>query len=186
MSYELWKDIEGYEGLYQVSDKGRVKSLMYNKEIILTPCFNTRKYLYVTLYKDGKKKNYVIHRLVCTAFVKKVKNKPMVNHKDGIKVHNYSSNLEWCNAKENVHHAQNNGLVPPPFLGKFGKDHNTSKPIEQYTLDGELVSTYYGQREAERMTGINHDYIGQVARNVRKEAGGFIWRFKRRRKVLIK
>ena len=118
---EIWADIEGYEGLYQVSHLGRVKSLgrvvkrtdgtiQTFKERILKPRLDGSGYSMVMLYVEGKGKNIKIHRLVAKAFISNVNNKPQVNHINAIKTDNRISNLEWCTNSENQKHAYNNGL----------------------------------------------------------------------------
>lgn len=111
---EIWKNIKGYEDLYQVSDTGRVKSLSrlrkgnggYTSERILKPTLNSKTgYLYVALCKDGKPKTKSIHRFQAIAHIKNSKNKPEVNHKDGNKLNNNSYNLEWVTSSENRNHA---------------------------------------------------------------------------------
>ncbi len=105
---ELWKDVIGYEKLYQVSNLGRIKSLKYknkfNIEKIIKPRDVGRGYLAVILYKNKKIKNLYVHRLVAQAFILKSENKLYVNHKDGIKYNNNVNNLEWCTQSENVKH----------------------------------------------------------------------------------
>lgn len=114
MSKEIWKDIVGYEGLYQVSNFGRVKSLkkwslkdrlFINHELIMTPTDNGNGYLIVGLSKNGKRKNHYIHRLVAFAFVENVNNDNYVNHIDYDLKNNKFDNLEWCTQKENVAHS---------------------------------------------------------------------------------
>lgn len=102
---ELWKDIEGYEGLYQVSNLGRVKSLKKGK--ILKQHDNGKGYMQVGLWKNNKGKCYYVHRLVSEAFVDNPENKPQINHKDKNKTNNCVYNLEWVTCKENQHHKVN-------------------------------------------------------------------------------
>lgn len=100
---EIWKDIEGYEGLYQVSNLGRVKSLNYNKtrkEKILS-CGDKNGYLFVVLCKNGKHKQFQVHRLVAQEFVPNPENKPYVDHINTIKNDNRVENIRWCTHKEN-------------------------------------------------------------------------------------
>ena len=119
---EIWKDIKGYEGLYQVSNFGRVKTLpriirnssngrYYTKEKILKLGKQTTGYLYVCLYKNNTHKTHRIHRLVAEAFIANPENKLQVNHIDGNKTNNHVSNLEWVTRKENMKHAYKIGLT---------------------------------------------------------------------------
>ncbi|MGM1462396.1 NUMOD4 domain-containing protein [Bacillus cereus group sp. BceL310] len=107
---EIWRDIEGYEGLYQVSNLGRVRSLKKNK-MIMKPFVNEEGYLRITLLKDRKKNNLRVHRLVAKAFIYNKDNKPEVNHINAIKSDNKVNNLEWVTPKENMKHANDLGLI---------------------------------------------------------------------------
>jgi hypothetical protein len=101
---EIWKDIEGYEGLYQVSNLGNVKSLYTNKNLSYIKCGRDREYLSVSLSKDKKLKIYYIHRLVAETFIDNPNNYPYVNHKDENKQNNCVNNLEWCSPKYNINY----------------------------------------------------------------------------------
>lgn len=98
---EIWKDIAGLEGLYQVSTYGRVKSLKYGKERILKQSKNSSGYLTVSLYIEGKTFSKVVHRLVAIAFIPNPENKIEVNHIDEDKKNNRLENLNWMTSKEN-------------------------------------------------------------------------------------
>jgi len=111
MDREIWKNIQGYEELYQVSNGGRVKSLKWNKSKILKPALSGRGYLMIGIYKEGKRKPVNIHKLVAEAFLTRCPNKNQINHKDGNKTNNLSANLEWCTCKENIIHARKTGLT---------------------------------------------------------------------------
>lgn len=101
---EIWKDIEGYEGCYQVSNLGRVKSLKFGKEKILTPTINSRGYYHTCLRKDGRSDTVYIHRIVAKAFLPNPDNLPLINHKDEDKTNNRVDNLEWCSVYYNLHY----------------------------------------------------------------------------------
>jgi|LakMenEpi03Aug12_release.lakeMendotaPanAssembly.Ray.scaffolds.fasta_scaffold1209567_2 hypothetical protein len=114
---ENWKDVEGYEGLYQVSNLGRIKSLPHvnylgrlRQECILGNRLSDRGYHTAVLYNNGKPKSFRVHRLVANAFIDNPNNKPHVNHIDGVKSNNLVSNLEWVTISENQKHAFKIGL----------------------------------------------------------------------------
>lgn len=122
---EVWKDISGYEGYYQISNFGQIRSVpryithktkgggfvnQYFKGKILKPTTTRNGYKMIVLSKDGKFKYQTIHRLVATAFIPNPENKPTVNHKDGDKSNNHVDNLEWCTSSENNSHAYRIGL----------------------------------------------------------------------------
>lgn len=107
---ETWKDISGYDGIYQVSDFGRVRSVKKNR--IMNQCKKSNGYLHLALSKNGEVKYFHVHRLVAMAFLPEVPGKGHVNHKDGIKDNNDVSNLEWCNRSENMQHAYDMRLQP--------------------------------------------------------------------------
>ena len=120
---EIWKDIEGYEGLYQVSNLGKIKSIQYLNRVnnksyprnkILKIIINEKGYLKVDLYKLKKKKRFRIHRLVAQAFIPNPNNFPEINHINGNKQDNSINNLEWCTHSYNMKEAYKLGLVTPP------------------------------------------------------------------------
>lgn len=127
---EIWKDVVGYEGLYQVSNLGRVRSLpkmvgfRSQPEKLIAIFADKHGYHKTNLYKHNTHKQVYVHMLVAQAFIPNDENKPQVNHKDGDKSHNFDYNLEWCTAKENIIHAYSNGLkhdkkgVDHPMYGK--------------------------------------------------------------------
>jgi hypothetical protein len=131
---ENWKDVQGYEGLYQVSNLGRVKSLSHvnylgrlRQECILGNRLSDRGYHTAVLYNNGKSKSFRVHRLVANAFIENPNNKPHVNHIDGVKSNNLVSNLEWVTISENQKHAFKTGLnkvnCKRDSTGKFVKNY---------------------------------------------------------------
>ena len=182
MKNEEWRDVVGYEGRYQVSSMGRVKSLerkvrhwrggeRIQKERILKPSNDRRGYLLVSLCDGEKRKTFSVHRLVCQAFHENPDNKPQVNHINEIKTDNRASNLEWATARENSNFGTRNER-----LGKA-----QSKSVGQYTLDGELVKIWPSTIEVQRQTGFIQGNICKVANGNRKTAYGFIWKYVERK-----
>ena len=171
---EVWRDIKGYEGLYQVSDQGRVKSLERKdrfgrviKERILRPSVGVRGYLYVDLCAGGKRKRLRVHRLVGEAFLLRAEGKDAINHKDEDKTNNNVWNLEWVSHKENCNFGTRNERIAKA----------NSKPVAQYTKDGELVKTWSSLTEIGKQTGFSIGNISQVANGKYKQAYGCIWKY---------
>ncbi|MBQ5900688.1 MAG: HNH endonuclease [Clostridia bacterium] len=170
---EQWKNIKGYEGFYQVSDLGRVKSLKYGKERVLVGIKDTHGYLMVRLCKDSKAKTCKVHRLVADAFIPNPNNLPQVNHKDENKGNNVVTNLEWCDAGYNTNYGTRNERS-----AKARTNHpNKSKPVYQYTMDGTLIKSYPSTMEVERQTGYGNSKISECCLGKHKQAYGFIWSY---------
>ncbi len=184
---EVWRSIKGFEELYEISNYGRLKSFKSDKEGYILSNKNSKgDYLSVVLTnKKTKKKRYArMHRLVAEAFIPNPECLPQVNHKDGNKQNNHWDNLEWCTCKENIHHA----IKHNPNILKGMNEYNRfvrPKKILQYSLDGKLIAKYNNSTEASQATGVCARNILQVANKeeykpglIRKQAGGFVWRFK--------
>jgi hypothetical protein len=177
---EIWRDIQGYEGFYQVSNMGNVKSVerlvkhfLYGERFacsqILKPAKNNRGYLCVSLWKDGKGVSKTVHRLVLNTFIPNINNKPEINHLDGNKENNVITNLEWSSISENRKHAYNNKLKLP----------SNEKRVIQKNLIGNVINIFNSMCEAERITGIPKEEISKVCNRYRnrKIAKGFKWEF---------
>ena len=165
---EHWKSIAGYEGLYEVSDIGRVKSLKYGKEKILKPGKDRGGYLQVSLCKDGHVKTARIHRLVAEAFIQNPNNLATINHKDEVKTNNAVSNLEWMSMKDNINYGTHN---------KRSAETRSKSVLMFDKSNGELLATFPSICEAERVTGINISHISECCNGNRKSAGGYVWRY---------
>ena len=170
--FEVWFPVKDYEGLYEVSNLYRVKSLGNNKtrkEKILRLTRNKTGYLYVQLSKQGKTKSYRVHRLVWEAFKGKIEDGMVIDHTNTIRDDCRLINLKSVTPKEN----SNN----PSTRHKHGKA--LSKPVLQLDKEtGEVVKEWASLAEAERQTGILGTHISRVCLGKRKSAGGFGWRHK--------
>lgn len=170
---EVWKDILGYEGHYQVSNKGRVKSLKQGKERILKQIINKRGYLRICLIKNGKKKIYMVHRLVAKSFLPNPNSLPQINHKDEDKTNNKVENLEWCDQKYNHNYGTINQRISEKMTnGKL------SKPVLQFTKDGKFVKEWKSTMDAKRNLGYASCHISSCCTGRYKSAYGFIWKYK--------
>lgn len=175
----LWKDIQGFEGMYQVSNVGgQVKSLarVINNgqggtqrlpERILKPTTTRCGYQLVTLSKNGKLSYFLVHRLVAGAWVPNPFNLPEVNHIDEVKTSNNAANLEWCDCKHNIN---------------WGKSlerraHTRGKPVVQYTLDGKVVAEYWSVADAARQSKCHESNIIGCCQGKYKQAAGYLWRY---------
>ena len=184
---EQWLDIVGYEGLYKVSNFGRVKSLERkipfkdrsgkdNERIqysrIVRVHNNGRGYLFALLWKNGDVKREYVHRIVASAFILNPQNLPQVNHKDENKLNNQADNLEWCTSKYNNHynnrHAKNI---------KARKDNGNCRVIIAYDLYGNFVKRYDCSLELEK-DGFNRRNVYKVCNGKAKTHNGYIFRFK--------
>ena len=166
---EIWKDIPGYEGVYQVSNLGNVRSLKFGKERMLKPGKDRENYLHVDLSKNGKRKTCKVHRLVADTFIPSIEGKEFVDHINGIRNDNRMDNLRWCTHQENdnfplsrKHKSENNA-----WKGKTGELNHRSKIV----LCIELNKIFGSTMEAERETGIKQQSISACCNDKQKFAG---------------
>lgn len=181
---EIWKDISGFEGLYQISSHGRLKSFHREKCGTILKNNNSKgDYIRRVLKKDKVGIHVSIHRIVAQEFIPNPLNKSQVNHKDCDRQNNHVENLEWVTGSENIRHAVK---MKPSMLDGIIKYNTTlrPKPIYQFDLDGVFIAAYKNSKEAYRATGVCARNILQVANKkeykpglTRKQAGGYIWSF---------
>jgi len=176
---EIFKDIKGYEGLYQVSNLGNVRSYYKDKEgKILSAGLKPEGYKYVNLHSD-KNKNFYIHRLVALAFIPNPQNKTQVNHINGIKNDNRLDNLEWATSSENRLHAYKIGLQKGQSINqKKGADNPRSRPVVKLNINGEFIQNYAGVCEAARQIGGHQANISACCKGKTKTAYSFKWQYK--------
>ena len=188
---EIWKDIEGYEGKYQVSNMGRVRSLDYTimqpnahdghlqpityKGRMMKAHSINSGYLAVGLRNEQGKRQHLVHRLVATAFVENPQNLPDVNHKDEDKTNNRADNLEWCTKLYN----SNYGNAQAKSSAAHLNHPDLSREVRQLSPSGELLHVYPSAMEAARQTGISQSGIVRCCNGEKyyKTAGGYRWEY---------
>ncbi len=166
---EIWKDIPGYVGIYQVSNNGNVRRKEKYKAIpgVLHPIKKTNGYLCIDLSYKCNKKRFLIHRLVAMVFIPNPDNLPQINHKNEIKTDNRAENLEWCTQKYNNSYG----------TARLRTSIKQSTAVIQFTLNGQKIKEFYGMHEAERKTGVSVQNIHKCCIGVYKSAGGFKWQY---------
>ena len=173
---EEWRDIPGYEGFYQVSNLGRVRSVPRNvetkdgrifhyKEKILSSSSVRGGYQGLMLCKNGVNKSIMVHRLVAQVFLVNPANLPEVNHKDRNVKNNRADNLEWCSR---LYNSRYDGAVAR-------RSELYKKPVQQLSLDNVVINEYSSVKEASQQTGICRTSITKAATGVISKAGGFKW-----------
>jgi hypothetical protein len=166
-SMEVWRDVPGYEGLYQVSNLGRIKRLFCNgNENFLQGKHDKDGYITVILSRKQTKKYCRLHRLIAKAFIPNPGGKAEVNHKDRNKRNNEVSNLEWVTPAENTRHCIDTGRP------------THKRAILQYTKDMELIAVWDSLKEAAKQLNIGDSNICSCCAGRLKTSGGYIWRYK--------
>lgn len=193
---EIWKPVKGYEGYYEISNKGRVKSverhvkqenhLRYVPEKIKTIRMDAYGYPSVTLCKNRVSRTRAIHRLLMEAFVPNPENKPYIDHINTDKTDYRLENLRWVTAKENANnpltlqHCRENTYIP--YVSQKANQtkvrkgtKNAPTKVYQYSKDGKLLASYSSARQAQLKTGVHSTQIRFVADDCTQSAGGFLW-----------
>ena len=179
MKNEIWKDIKGYEGLYQISNMGRVKSLSkqwvarngikHHKEKILKIAIGKRGYYTVNLCKNKIRKSKYVHQLIAEAFIPNPNNWLYINHKDLNKTNNKIENLEWCTHKENMQHAWKNSK----------QLHNRKKKVYQYSLDNIFIAEYESLHDVDKKFDFDFRNISACCLGKKHSAYGYLWRYRK-------
>lgn len=170
---EIWVDIKGYEGLYQISNKGRVKApakksgFLRRKEKILSGFVKDNDYLCIDLHKDNKCKKFYIHRLVALHFLDNPENYPCINHKDYNKKNNCVENLEWCSYKYNNDYSNCN--AKSAILKRI--------KIIQFDKKLNFIKFWNSATDAAKTLNISNSSITACCRNRVKSAYGYIWKY---------
>jgi NUMOD4 motif/HNH endonuclease len=187
---ESWKPVLGYEGRYEVSSYGRVKVLSrivtrqsgaYAMKAKLFKLVMSRNegYFKVSFQVNMARRTFWVHRLVATAFLPNPHNLPCVNHKDGNKTNNHTSNLEWCTYKENIAHGLLTGIYNYEKMKEcLAMSNMNKKSVLQFDISGQnYIRTWESAASAARHLGVNFRGISSSCRGISKSYGGFIWKF---------
>lgn len=161
---EEYRDIIGYEGLYQVSNLGNVRNFR-TKKVLKGGC-DLGGYRIVSLRKNNIQKTKTVHRLVAKAFIPNPDGLPCINHKDENKLNNNVENLEWCTYQYN----NNYGTFTERRVKK------RYKKVQQYDMNGNFIKEFTGLVNAQKETGINRNNITSVSKGKRNHAGGYKWK----------
>lgn len=164
---EIWKDVKGYEGLYQISNLGNVRSMNWRntgciKNLYLKP--HCKGYLQVELHKNAKRKMFTVHRLVALHFVNGYENGKVVNHKNEDKTDNRADNLEWVSSSFNRLYSRN-------------EEHCCDMPVNQYSLSGNFLKRWSSPRAIKSVLGYSDWSIKECCNGNRKQAYGYKWQY---------
>lgn len=186
MESEVWKDIPGYEGLYKVSNLGRVKHLptqqspgtgkYARQERICTPHLMNMGYWVVDLYKNNRRKTMLVHRLVALAFIPNPNNFSCINHLDSNRANPNVENLEWCTASHNAKHSYDTNNRREKMNWKHGKDNEKSKAVLMLDKEsGKILRRFDSIMDVERELNIKNCNICSCLKGRHKTAGGYKW-----------
>ena len=177
-TFEEWKPIEGYEGLYEVSNLGRVRSC--DRVVVrrkdgrssinlsrIMKCNHSGAYTTVGLNKDYHQRTFLVHRLVAKAFLPRSEGQSYINHLDNNPYNNRADNLEWCTQSHNIQYAYDKGSKEGPHI----------RDVDQLAMDGTYIKTWHGVHAAGRELGIHGENISKVCKGKRSHTGGHKWRY---------
>lgn len=181
----MWKDIENYEGIYQVSDEGEVRKVKPGKEMIIKSRPDKDGYRIINLWKNGKTKCVKVHRLVAQAFIPNPESHPQINHKNEIRDDNRVSNLEWCTAKYNINYGTHTQRAADTIRGekhtwehiKKIREHSRNIPVLMCDIKGNPIQQFISASEAGRYVGGNATNITAVIKGRSKTYKGYIFKY---------
>lgn len=184
---EIWKDVKGYENLYQISNTGKIKSLeryknnhskkQLVKEKIRKQIVSKTGYYTCMLNKNGKNKLFKVHRLIAEAFIPNPNNYPIINHKDGNKLNNDISNLEWCNYSHNGKEAYRLGLIKNNTYGIKKYNNSLKIKVNQYDLNGKFIKQWESISDIQKELNYATTNICRCCKGTYKTAYGYIWKY---------
>lgn len=174
LANEIWKDVVGYNGVYQVSNLGRVKNTRLNKLVKITRCGNYEQ-VGLFLREKGRQITHLVHRVVLTAFVDNPDNLPFVNYKDEDKYNNRVNNLEWCDGFYNNNYGTKNDRMLKTRVRK--KTKTAPKKVAQFDLEGNFIKIYDSLHDADRQTIADYRNIYMCCKGRISQHKGFIWRY---------
>lgn len=184
MKKREWRDVKGYEGLYQVSNDGYVRSLpdidclgRFKCGKIIKPGHREDGGRTVLLCRNSVEKNAKVHRLIAKAFLKNPKNKPQVNHKDGNRSNNHVTNLEWCTGSENAIHSYRVLKRMPALLGKKGILSKTSRRVSGISICGKKRLLFTSVTEASAYVKVSYSAVARCARGEGNSCRGYYWKY---------
>jgi hypothetical protein len=173
---EIWRSITGTKGLIEVSNKGRVRSLLSGTPRVLKTQVDNKGYHRIRVTIEQEKMSYKVHREVAKVFIANPASLPQVNHKDGNKDNNSVDNLEWVTNRDNARHAIENGLWDSVLEGSRRENERRKRPVIGYPIDGYCkYRRYESVAEAERFVGSRH--VCDVLKGKRNSVKGWIFRY---------
>lgn len=184
---EIWKPIMGYEGLYEVSNLGRVKSLervvkcgkatRIDSEVIKTLTPNKNGYIKVNLFKEGKYKTCLVHRLVADTFLDNTHNLPQVDHINGDRTDNRVINLRYTDKQSNQLNNITRKRMSLSHIGKPSNWHKKEKTKVQFNHNGEIIKIWNSTKDCKSIIGISRQTINDCCKGRCNSAGGYQWQY---------
>ena len=179
---EIWKDVVGYEGLYMISNLGRIKSFHHKRARILKPGQNKLGYRMLSLFKNEIGKTKMVHRLIAESFIPNTENKPCIDHINGDPTDNRIENMKWCTHKENLNNPVTRKKMSNTWANeelkekmRFMQKHRIG--VDMLTLDGKYIRSFDSIRQASFHSGAWDSEIARCCKDESKSTGGYKWRF---------